>query len=473
MKKARGDFNQLEKKLIKYTFVIVACLILLSLFSCNTQLAFQYQTSNDVKALLKINPAYPDAKFIVLSDLHFYDKSLGTSGKAFQKYLDSDRKLLVLSEEILSTAVDKVSKEKADFVLVAGDLTKDGEKINHQGVVKALRKIESSGVRVLVVPGNHDINNGESVKYLGNETKHVANINDEEFKTMYHEFGYKEALQTDSNSLSYVSEPVEGLWVLVLDSCRWNENKPELEPITEGKFSLKTLEWIENQLILSKKKKKATIVLMHHGIMEHYPANEKYYGQYVVDDSESVSKLFAAYGVRLVFTGHFHAQDITKKEFKDSDDFIFDIETGSLATAPCPYRIIQLSKGHNASIKSKFIDTIASKDNFSEYAYQYVFDGTIKMVNAKLDKYKVSKDQQPLISSQISKAYCTHLLGDEKKPEITIDKEGFGLWLKFVAWMQKDLINGWWTDIAPGDNQLNIDLETGQLQSQSLLLGQQ
>ena len=97
----------------------------------------------------------------------------------------------------------------------------------------------------------------------------------------------------------------------------------------------------------------------------------------------------------------------------------------------------------------------------SDYAYQYVFDGTITMANAKLDKFMVSKEQQPLITSQISKAYCAHLFGDEKKPEVTINKEGFGKWLTFIAWMQKDLINGWWTDLPPKDNNLTINLNTG------------
>jgi hypothetical protein len=103
------------------------------------------------------------------------------------------------------------------------------------------------------------------------------------------------------------------------------------------------------------------------------------------------------------------------------------------------------------------------KEKFTEYAYDYVFKGTITMANAKLDKYRVSKEQQPLITSQVSKAYCAHLYGDEKKPEVTINKEGFGLWLTFIAWMQKDLINGWWTDLGTKDNDLTIDLATGKV----------
>ena len=447
--------------MIKSIFLIVACLIFLTLFSCSTKHVFQYEASSEVKKLIERNPSYPDARFIVLSDLHFYDKRLGTSGKSFQEYLDDDRKLLVLSEEILSTAVEKVLKENADFILVSGDLTKDGEKINHQGVVKALKKLAATGASVLVVPGNHDINNGNAVQYQGDKTSPVPGINDQDFKAMYNEFGFNQALAADSDSLSYVAEPKEGLWVLALDSCRWKENKTSHHPITDGVFSLGTLKWIENQLILAKMKKKAVIVFMHHGIMEHYPANEKFYGKYVIDEDAIVSKLLATYGVRMVFTGHFHAQDVTKKEFKASDDFIFDIETGSLVTTPCPYRVIQLSKGHMASINSKFIESIPSQDNLGDYALQYVFNGTITMVNAKLDKFKVSKEQQPLISSQVSKAYCAHLLGDEKTPEVTIDKKGFGWWLTFVAWMQQDLVNGWWTDLPPQDNNLTIDLKTG------------
>jgi len=448
-----------------FSFLCLLCA--LCLFACSTPKSsppqtFLYQTDKEVQALLSIRPAYPDTRFAVVSDLHFYDKSLGIDGKAFQQYLDGDRKLLMLSEEILAAAVEKISREKVRFVLVPGDLTKDGERINHEGVVKTLKKLEYSGPRVYVAPGNHDINNGAAVQYAGDETKPVSSINDKDFEVLYHEFGYNETLARDKDSLSYVLEPEEGLWLLALDSCKWKENKPQAHPLTGGSFSASTLAWIESQLILAKKEKKAVLVFMHHGIMEHYPGNEKFYGQYIVDNSETVSSLLAAYGVSLVFTGHYHAQDVTKKEFKDTGDFIFDIETGSLATAPCPYRVVEIRNGRRAVIKSVFIDAIPSmKEGFAGYAHDFVFNGTITLANASLDKYWVSKKQQPLITGQVAQAYCAHLFGDEKKPDPVINSEGFGLWLRFIAWMQKDLINGWWTDLPPKDNHLTIDLFTG------------
>lgn len=131
------------------------------------------------------SPAYPDARFVVISDLHFYDTSLGTEGNAFQDYLDNDRKLLVLSDEIIKTAM-----EKADFVLVAGDLTKDGEELCHQGIARHLQTLVKSGKKVFVVPGNHDINNLESVRFIGDITEPVPSIDPSAFKNIYQQLGY-------------------------------------------------------------------------------------------------------------------------------------------------------------------------------------------------------------------------------------------------------------------------------------------
>ena len=69
------------------------------------------------------------------------------------------------------------------------------------------------------------------------------------------------------------------------------------------------------------------------------------FSDYLLDDWATVSKLFADAGMRMVFTGHYHAQDVVKRSIKTADtpSFIFDVETGSLVTYPVPYRIVTLS----------------------------------------------------------------------------------------------------------------------------------
>jgi UDP-2,3-diacylglucosamine pyrophosphatase LpxH len=419
-------------------------------------------------AISDTGPIYPNARFVVISDLHFYDNRLGTTGKAFQEYLDADRKLLVLSDEIIGTAMERIAGQEADFVLVPGDLTKDGEKICHQGVVRHLQTLTKSGKKVFVVPGNHDINNPESHRFIGDITEPEPSIDPAEFKAIYQELGYGDALAQDPDSLSYVAEPMEGLWILALDSNRYKENRPGHPPLVGGAFSDQTLAWIEARLIAAQRENKAVIVFQHHGIMEHYPANEKFYGQYLVADHEKVAGLLSRYQVRLVFTGHFHAQDITRKRIEDTDQVIFDIETGSMVTAPCPYRMVELNKDKDgisrAVITSRFITRIPSLgDGFSDYAADYVFEGTKKLVNTALTKYKVSGEQQLLINGQVAAAYSAHLKGDEKKTDTVLDTKGFGFWLRFVAWLQQDLVDGWWTDLDPQDNDLVIDLATGRV----------
>ncbi len=81
-------------------------------------------------------------KFAVLSDPHVYDSSLGTSGEAFEDYLSHDRKMLLESVEILEEMVaDFLTTDGLEFVIIPGDLTKDGERVCHEKMVSILKPL--------------------------------------------------------------------------------------------------------------------------------------------------------------------------------------------------------------------------------------------------------------------------------------------------------------------------------------------
>mgnify|MGYP001361097753 CR=1 FL=1 len=113
------------------------------------------------------------------------------------------------------------------------------------------------------------------------------------------------------------------------------------------------------------------------------------------------------------------------------------------------------------TVKSKVIDEIPSVSDFQKHAHKYVIEGTIKMATTKLKKFGVPDCDILNIASQVADAYSAHLAGDENPPEITVNKEGLKFWSKIVIGVQKDLINGWWHDIAPRDNEIVIDMKTG------------
>ncbi len=75
-------------------------------------------------------------RFMVASDIHYFDPSLFSlpANSYLNNYLENDRKLILESSAILNSLISNVLKEKPDFLLIPGDLTKDGEKQDHQMV---------------------------------------------------------------------------------------------------------------------------------------------------------------------------------------------------------------------------------------------------------------------------------------------------------------------------------------------------
>ncbi|MFA5400971.1 MAG: metallophosphoesterase [Dehalococcoidia bacterium] len=442
----------------------ICLIVIFGLLACaSPKQAFEYESNAALRQQLAQAPAYPEISFVVLSDPHIYDSSLGTTGAAFEAYLNKDRKLLRESPEILESAISSIKNLKGSIVLVAGDLTKDGEKVSHDLAASYLAQLKAAGKKVFVVPGNHDILNGHSYKYSGDIIERVPNITADQFAQIYADFGFKDALQRDPNSLSYVAELEPGLWLLALDANRYTENVEDKESVTDGKFNAQTLAWIEKMLGQAAKENKAVIVMMHHGIMEHYAGQEKNYGEYIVDNYEEVAKLLANYNARLVFTGHYHAQDITEKKY-DNGKFIFDIETGSLVTYPCPFRVVTIDKDQVATIEQESVTYIASHpENFPAYAKQYLQDGIATIATGVLTGYKIDRPEAEKIAQEIAVGFGAHYGGDEQLApgQTMVTETGLSPLAWAVIQYRKDLILGLWKDLPPPDNNLTINLKDG------------
>ena len=451
--------------IIQIAFII---LLILSVAGCAPKPVLVFEPDNSLVSLLAKAPDYPETSLVVFSDPHVFDTSLGTTGKAFEDYVANDNKLIRESSEITESAIAAIKDLKANIVLVTGDLTKDGEKASHELAASYLAQLKAAGKKVYVVPGNHDIKNGLSYGYVGDGMKRVPNITAEQFTQIYADYGYKDALQRDTDSISYVAEPQPGLWLLALDACLYKQNVEDKESTTDGKFSPQTFAWVQKMLGQAAKDNKAVIVMMHHGIMEHYVGQEKNYGAFVVDDYEAVAKLFASYNARMVFTGHFHAQDITMKNYADSGKFVYDIETGSLVTYPCPYRIVNISKDQQAAITEGMVTSIKSHpSDFPQFGRQYLFDQIAGMATKTLMGYKIDRAESENIAKQIAPAFVAHFAGDEKLAagQQPVIETGLSPLAWVVIQMRKDLIVGLWNDLPPADNNITINLRDGSWKS--------
>jgi len=403
------------------------------------------------------------AKICVISDPHLMaPELLVNDGSAFQTYLAGDRKLLKESEAILEFIVDAIIAESPDILLVPGDLTKDGELVSHQGIAAFLHQIEASGTKVFVCPGNHDVNNPHAFSFDGDNVIPVASITPEEFAGIYEDFGYSEALYTDPNSLSYVVEPVEGIWILSMDVCKYDQNITH--PEVSGAFSEETLQWVKEKLQEAETQGKLVLGMQHHGLTEHYMGQSAFFPEYVIDNYQTVSAELADAGLKVVFTGHYHANDIATVQ--SSGGLLYDIETGSTVTYPCPYRVIYLTEDNQLQVKTRKIEridyNIPMGEEFPVYAKDFVYNGIHDLAIYMLTNppYSIDLATAQMLAPLMAAGFVAHYEGDEGDP--TAEHQAIiNMMLNSGDPMQimlGQVIMAIWTDLPPADNTVTIQL---------------
>ena len=58
--------------------------------------------------------------------------------------MNSDRKMLKESDAILTGTLNQLVKDEPDVVMISGDLTKDGEQVNHEAVAEKLSEAKDA-----------------------------------------------------------------------------------------------------------------------------------------------------------------------------------------------------------------------------------------------------------------------------------------------------------------------------------------
>jgi 3',5'-cyclic AMP phosphodiesterase CpdA len=410
--------------------------------------------NNDLKS------ASPHLKIAVVSDIHYFDPSLlpvDPVGEAyFQEYLAQDPKLLEFSDPILRKVISDLIAEKPDIVLVPGDLTKDGEQVSHETLATILKQLTNKGIKVFVIPGNHDIRNPYAFSF--SELAPVNSILPEEFASIYGNFGFNGSIR-DANSLSYINKISDKLWILGIDACKYSDNTTE--PIIGGAIKPLTMNWIKEKMGEARNKNVMVLAMMHHGIMEHYQGQNLLDPGYVVNDWQNSATALMNAGIKVVFTGHYHANDIT--EFTANGKTLLDIETGSLVSWPSPYRILNLY-GNFLSSKTKLVTSIDAEfpgglnfQTYSNYFQTTHFYGYFYY--ALQAKYGVPEPLAQIGAPLFQKAIMAHYAGDENlSAEEMGNIETFASYSPDLAVLRGALYS-LWTDLNPKDNTITLKVK--------------
>ena len=402
-------------------------------------------------------------KICVISDIHYFDPALLVNdGTAFQTYLAYDRKMLKESGAILESVLTSIKAQAPDVLLISGDLTKDGEKSGHQKLATLFQALEDDGIQVVVTPGNHDVYNPHAQSYDGDVVSPVDDVSPDEFKSIYGNFGFNQATATHDGSLSFVYPLSDDLVLISMDVCRYADNITTGSPETAGGFTSDLLSWVKTQIAIAKTNGKTVIGMMHHGLLEHYTGQKNIMGEYVIDDWNNISTQLADAGMQAVFTGHYHAQDMVMKS--TGSHFIYDIETGSTVTFPCPYRTAVFDNTlQTFSITGNRVQSInydlGGKD-FQTYARNFIETGLPLLVKGMLMNapYYLSADNATPIEPAITETFIAHYEGNEGDPSSTTQYIISSLISDVNYASIGAILQGMWNDISPDDWTYTINL---------------
>ncbi|BDZ31092.1 metallophosphoesterase [Lactiplantibacillus sp. WILCCON 0030] len=276
---------------------------------------------------------------MVISDDHVIAPSLHDNGEAFDTYAGNDAGAdLKYSATIFKAFIAKALATKPDIVIMSGDITNNGEKASHEYVAKQLKRLTKQGIRVYVVPGNHDLNNPITRRFKGKKQYEAEAIDAAQFKQIYAKAGYDAAVDHDSHSLSYLVKPSKKTWFLMLNSAIYKSNYQQGSSTVGGGLPDGTLDWVAKVGREAKKQHATLIPVLHHNIMNHTMISQGY----TIGYADQVREVFSKANVKLTLTGHIHAQSIKHKMINGQE--ITDIASGALIMGQHYYGTLKIDQ---------------------------------------------------------------------------------------------------------------------------------
>ena len=288
-------------------------------------------------------------KLTFIADPHYYSKTLGTEGKAYELRSGSDQKCLAETAEILDSAFHTIAGSDTDAVLILGDLTNDGERVCHAEFREKLYELKKHKP-VYVITATHDWCSDENPRrFVGDQTFHdVPVMTSQELPAFYHDFGPSEAIDsfiTEIGTICYTVQIGVDLRVLCLNDDKNGEG--------HAGFTKDCRKWIEKQIARAKEDNVLLIGIMHHLLMPH-ASRLLTGGSVCIAHREEVCSWLADCGLRYMFVGHSHIQ-ATDRLITEQGNTITEVNVGSLCGYPAPMVRVTVGEDHSLSYEVTYL----------------------------------------------------------------------------------------------------------------------
>jgi len=319
---------------------------------------------------LMVSAGTSNIHFGVISDIHYLAPSLrGGDNEDWLEFQKNKQKEYTLTDSLLENALDGVLRNAVEngenYLLIPGDLTKDGELESHTVLAERLERFEAeTGIPVFVVPGNHDINNSNAASFKNGSKEATEKTAPEQFREIYADLGYDMADSffvpeegKKGGMLSY-AVTLGGYRLIAIDSCMYSEDNGAEgnEHMTDGQLADGLLEWIVDECKKAEDSGLTVIGMQHHNLVPHLDIEEATLWKFVVRDWLRVSETYADAGMHYVFTGHLHSND-TVSHVNDNGETVYDILTPTLTGFPNCYKIVDFtSDGETTTMDMQTLD---------------------------------------------------------------------------------------------------------------------
>lgn len=405
---------------------------------------------------------YEPPVLAVASDIHYQSHAITDFGKAYYDFIaGGDGKVVHYLPELLETFIDEMISLKPNAVVLSGDITMNGEIENHQELSQKLERIQQAGIQVLVIPGNHDINNHHAARYFGSEKTEGQPITAEEFYEFYHNFGYDQASSRDPASLSYVYPLDERYWLLMLDTCQY-------EPVNlvGGRIREETLSWMDEQLQAASEAGVTVIPIGHHNLL---PESSLYTTDCALENYQEITDYLESWHIPVYISGHLHVQRLKKHdgsplteeklgpgprldakrqaEASGEEPYgIYEIVSDAVSIPPCQYGMIRWDDEGNMTYQTRKTDVsawaaargIENPDllDFENYSKEYIKKLIARQIEGKMEPVSLQflDDMTGLYADLYQDYYAGRIINS---------KETYGS----VAWQ-------WWMRLLPKSRQV-------------------
>ena len=282
-------------------------------------------------------------KILLLTDTHYFAEKLGCRGEGYEEFMLTQQKCFAETQAINEAAFKWLNEtDLADIVLIAGDLSFNGEKESHKAFTSLLHDFRAkTGKRIFVVTAGHDFNEHP---FAYNETGRIEpeGTRFPELYDFYREFGYDEAIAFNREHLSYVAQLSDDVRLLVI--C--NDIDGQKHITYDDEF----LGWIEAQAKQAQADGQMMIAMEHYPVLAGQPVLALI-GDARQAEAQKLIDTLADNGVHLIFTGHMHNQSINVVETAKGNKF-YDVCTGCTIGRPAYIRRVTVEDAETVKIES-------------------------------------------------------------------------------------------------------------------------